>query len=106
VFKDMLVPGTGAVLVGVDEDKNITLEQIRWEEFVYDPRSRRPDFQDAQWMGIAKWMFVDDAKLLYPKKASELESACCSAGLASASPTGDAGPARARWAGWTPSSAG
>lgn len=76
VFRDILVPGTGAVLVGVDEDKNVTLEQIRWEEFVYDPRSRRADFLDAQWMGIAKWMFVGDAKRLYPEMADQLEASC------------------------------
>lgn len=75
VFKDILVPGSGAVLVGVDEDRNIAPEQIRWEEFVYDPRSRRPDFKDARYLGIAKWMFVDDAKLLWPEKAADLESA-------------------------------
>lgn len=79
VFRDMLVPGTGAVLVGVDADLNVTIEQIRWEEFVYDPRSRRPDFGDAHWMGIAKWMFVEDAKLLWKDKADQLES-CCNAG--------------------------
>lgn len=76
VFKDMLVPGTGAVLVGVDDDRNIAPEQIRWEEFIYDPRSRRADFKDARYLGIAKWMFVDDAKLMWPKMADELESAC------------------------------
>lgn len=33
VFRDMLVPGSGACLVGADGDKNVTLTQIRWEEF-------------------------------------------------------------------------
>ena len=59
-FLDMLVPGTMAALVGVDDDKQVTITQVRWEEFFYDPRSRRPDFKDARYLGIAKWMYADD----------------------------------------------
>ena len=32
-FRDMLVPGTMAALVGVDSDTQVTVTQIRWEEF-------------------------------------------------------------------------
>ena len=32
-FLDMLVPGTMAALMGVDEDKQVTITQVRWEEF-------------------------------------------------------------------------
>jgi hypothetical protein len=32
---------------------------VRWEEFFHDPRSRRKDFKDARFLGIAKWMFRD-----------------------------------------------
>ena len=55
-FLDMLVPGTMAALVGVDDDKQVTITQVRWEEFFHDPRSRRKDFKDARFLGIAKWM--------------------------------------------------
>jgi hypothetical protein len=75
VFRDMLVPGTGAVLVGADSDKNVTLTQIRWEEFFYDPRARRPDFKDARYLGVAKWMYADDVAALYADKAKAIESA-------------------------------
>jgi hypothetical protein len=31
-FKDLLVPGTMAALVGVDGDSQVTITQVRWEE--------------------------------------------------------------------------
>jgi len=74
-FRDMLVPGTTAALVGVDGDKQVTIDQIRWEEFFYDARSRRPDFKDARYLGIAKWMYADDVTALYPDKGREIELA-------------------------------
>jgi len=60
-FLDMLVPGTMAALMGVDEDLNVTITQVRWEEFFGDPRSRRRDFKDARFLGVAKWMYCDFA---------------------------------------------
>ena len=71
-FRDMLVCGTTAALMGVDQDKQVTITQIRWEEFFYDPRSRRQDFRDARYLGVAKWMYQDDAAALYPEKATEI----------------------------------
>lgn len=71
---DYLIPGTTAVFVGVDEDGKPSTEQIRWEEFFFDPRSRKADFSDARYMGIAKWMYADDVKLRYPDKAQEIEN--------------------------------
>lgn len=65
-FRDMLVPGTMAAIVEVDGESQVTIEQIRWEEFFADPRSRRTDFKDARYMGVAKWMYEDDVLALYP----------------------------------------
>jgi hypothetical protein len=73
-FIDMLVPGTCAVLMGVDEDRNVTMSQVRWEEFFADARSRRRDFRDARFLGIAKWMYADDAMTLYPGKRPAIEA--------------------------------
>jgi len=80
-FKDMLVPGTMAALVGVDTDSQVTVTQIRWEEFFHDPRARRADFDDARYLGIAKWMYADDATSLYPEKGSEIEGAVQNGGI-------------------------
>ncbi|MGI8839963.1 MAG: hypothetical protein ACR2F8_04130 [Caulobacteraceae bacterium] len=73
-FLDMLVPGSGAALIGVDEDKQVTVTQVRWEEFFADPRARRRDFKDARFLGIAKWMYADDAAALYPDKGEAIEA--------------------------------
>ncbi len=74
-FKDLLVPGSMAALVGVDGDLEVTVTQIRWEEYFHDPRARRPDFKDARYLGIAKWMYADDAEAIYPEKAREIGEA-------------------------------
>lgn len=67
-FIDMLIPGTMAALVGVDADSQVEIVQIRWEEFLADPRSRRRDFKDARYTGFAKWMYADQVAALYPEK--------------------------------------
>ncbi len=72
-FKDLLVPGTMAALVGVDPDSQVTITQIRWEEFFHDARSRRADFKDARYLGIAKWMYADDAAALYPDRSQDID---------------------------------
>jgi hypothetical protein len=73
-FRDLLVPGSMAALIGADHDLQITIEPIRWEELLYDPKSRRPDFADARFMGIAKWMYADDASALYPDRRDDIEA--------------------------------
>ncbi len=75
VCKDYLVPGTGAAIIEVDGDLKVTVTQIRHEEFFYDPRSRRQDFSDARYMGIAKWVWADDLKADYPGKDREIDDA-------------------------------
>jgi hypothetical protein len=74
-FLDMLVPGTCAALVGVDGDKQVTITQIRWEEFFHDPQSRRADFKDGRYLGVAKWMYADDLAGMYPDKADDIDAA-------------------------------
>lgn len=66
VLENGLIEGCGAAIYEVGEDKNVAPSQIRWEEFFYDPYSRRPDFKDARYMGIAKWMYADTLASAYP----------------------------------------
>jgi len=73
-FRDMLVPGTMGAIVEVDDDLKPTITQIRWEEFFYDPRSRRNDLADARYKGIAKWRYVEDVAREYPDKAEEVRN--------------------------------
>lgn len=74
VARDYLIPGSGAVLVGVDERRRPTVQQIRWEEFFYDPRARKADFSDARYLGIAKWMYADDVAAMYPEHKGQIEA--------------------------------
>lgn len=64
--KTYLVGGVAAVITEVDEDGDPLPVLIRQGEFFYDPHSRDPDFKDARFMGIAKWMYVDTVKATYP----------------------------------------
>jgi hypothetical protein len=59
--EDYLKQGLTAVIVEWD-GKDISIQQIRWETFFYDPTSRRNDFSDAKYLGIAKWMYADEIK--------------------------------------------
>jgi len=57
--EDYLKQGLTAAIVEWDMT-NITVRQIEWATFFYDPKSRKNDFSDAKYMGIAKWMYVDE----------------------------------------------
>lgn len=62
---DGLVPGIGAVKIGVRKTRKQTEIEIRHvlsDAFFYDPRSTRPDFDDARYMGEHKWLDVADAE--------------------------------------------
>jgi hypothetical protein len=65
VAENFFVEGTGAAIFEWD-GQTPTVTQIRWEEFFYDPYSRRLDFKDARYMGVAKWMDLDALRGIYP----------------------------------------
>lgn len=62
------IEGTAAAIVEIDADLEVTVTQIRWAEFIYDPRARRADFKDARYLGAAKWMYAEDVAALYPER--------------------------------------
>jgi hypothetical protein len=71
VAENHFIEGAGAVIVEMDGD-DITPTQIRWEEFYYDPYSRRPDFLDARYMGIAKWVDADMIRKRWADRIAEI----------------------------------
>jgi hypothetical protein len=71
--EDYLTSGNVACIIEGTEGGKIPITQIRFEEFFYDPRSRRRDFKDARYLGIAKWIYADTLKAMYPK-ATEVDS--------------------------------
>ena len=56
-------------------DREIAFEIVDPENFFYDPRSSRLDFSDARYMGVGKWMDVDQAKEMFPDHADDLDTA-------------------------------
>src|SRR5580765_430595 len=47
-------------------DPDIRADYFFGEDWFYDPRSRRPDFSDARYHGIAKWLDIEAAIELFP----------------------------------------
>lgn len=71
VAENFLIEGTGGSIVEVIDGK-IVPTQIRFEEFYYDPYSRRPDLEDARYMGIAKWKDADEITQKYRVRIDEI----------------------------------
>lgn len=71
VAENFFIEGTGAVIIEMVDGK-IVPTQIRWEEFYADPYSRRADFKDARYMGIAKWTDADVVRQKYGARIGEI----------------------------------
>lgn len=97
-FLDLLVPGTMAALITADRDGQIQVNQIRWEEFFADPRSRRKDHKDARYLGIAKWMYADDVQAMYPDKKADIGNVVDAGGMDVSESFQDR--PEAGWGGW------
>lgn len=54
-------------------DPDLGIHIVYADSFFYDPRSFDEGFTDARYMGIAKWIDVDQAKELIPSKAAEID---------------------------------
>lgn len=80
VARDYLIRGTCAAIVEADEDLQITMQEIAAEEFFADPRSRREDFSDARYMGVAKWQYADDVVAMYPDAKRDVEGSLTDSG--------------------------
>lgn len=68
------IGGVEMMLIQGDKgDPDIGFAKVEPDSFFYDTRSFSHDFSDARYMGIGKWMDVDDAKALVPEKADQIE---------------------------------
>lgn len=72
-WENALIEGAYGVIVEGAPDADVSITRINFEELFWDPRSRRPDFKDALYMGAAKWMYADQLALIYPEKAAEFD---------------------------------
>ena len=70
------IDGIGGVemmlIEGDHGDPDVGFARIQPDSFFYDPRSYDHDFGDARYLGIGKWVDLDDAKALVPEKADEI----------------------------------
>lgn len=75
MLENMIVEGTAGAEVIVEDhngEVDVKINRLRWEEIFADPYSREPDFSDARYKGIAKWMHVDDVAALWGPEAGKL----------------------------------
>jgi len=72
------IEGIGGVelklVKGDHQDPDIGMDFVFGDDFFYDPRSAKPDFSDARFMGIAKWLDVEAAVELFPEHEQELRT--------------------------------
>jgi hypothetical protein len=59
---------------GDHDDPDVAFDYVFGDDFFYDPRSFRADFSDARYMGISKWLDVEEAVELFPDKEDEIRS--------------------------------
>lgn len=62
--------GVGVCFVGIKpkgEGYEVTVKDVEADRFFYDPRSTRPDFSDARFMGVSLWLDIDEAKEEWPE---------------------------------------
>jgi hypothetical protein len=87
------VDGIGGVELGLEQgdhgDPDVTLREVDPDEFFYDPRSKRADFDDARFQGVEKWVDLEDAVDLFPDHEDALRTRIGQGGLSSSSGRGD-----------------
>lgn len=75
--EDGLIDGIGLVCVGMkmcQTGMDPTIVPVQRDRFFYDPRSMRPDFGDARYLGLHLWMDIDDAKEKWPHMAEKFDA--------------------------------
>lgn len=72
VMHDGLVSGVGIAFIGIDgEDPKF--DHVMVDRWFYDPRSVRPDFSDARFLGLHLWFDIDEAKERWEEHGDALE---------------------------------
>ena len=69
-FFDYVVTGRGAIQLYYNEDlKRLDIEYIDFRNFYPDPSSKYDDLRDAEYVHIAQYMSLEEAKLLFGDEA-------------------------------------
>ncbi|PST19727.1 hypothetical protein C7U61_14640 [Rhizobium sp. JAB6] len=76
--QDGAVDGLAGVEIIIEHgdqgDPEIGIETVDAASFFYDPRSLKPDFSDARYMGVGKWADEEAAMEMFPDKADEISA--------------------------------
>lgn len=59
-FRDMAIEGIQACEVIVKNGDQIEVNQLQYDGFFYDPRSKKRDFSDARYLGYQDWFDEED----------------------------------------------
>jgi len=75
---DVVIEGKGTLVVRTDitppgPGAKILLDHIPWNRTFIDPRSRKPNGEDARYMGSITWMFEDDVRAMFSPYLSDDE---------------------------------
>ena len=76
-FRNMLIEGICAVDICYEPGEGaegICAKEIDFDQFFYDPRSRKRDFSDARYLGYHNWYDLEDALAMF-KDSKEAEAA-------------------------------
>jgi hypothetical protein len=68
-FNCLAIDGIAAIDICYEEGEGafgVVGKEIDFDQFFYDPRSRRPDFSDARYLGYHNWYDLEDALALFP----------------------------------------
>jgi hypothetical protein len=70
VALDGAIDGIGGIEIEIEQgdhgDPEIGFEDVDIQSFFYDPRSFEPDFSDARYQGMGKWVDQDIAESMFP----------------------------------------
>lgn len=72
---DHFIEGAFGAVVELDERQEIVIAKVRYDEMIYDPRSREADFSDARYKGVGKWLYEQDIRAMYPDLAEDISGA-------------------------------
>lgn len=76
-FKCLSIEGIEAVDVCYEQGQGaygVCAKEIDFDQFFYDPRSRKPDFSDARYLGYHNWYDLEDAQAMFPDAKDILAS--------------------------------
>jgi hypothetical protein len=63
------------IVSGDKGDPDVEIVPFNTDSFFYDPRSYKPDFSDCRYMGVGKWLDIEEAVELFPDHEDDLRSA-------------------------------